>query len=55
LVQAGRQAARGPGYETVYATTVQAAGILDRLGWEFIKTVLDQSYPMIDDKKASND
>ena len=28
------------GYATVYATTVAAAGILERLGWEFIKTVV---------------
>lgn len=27
------------GYETVYATTVSAVGILERLGWEFVKTV----------------
>jgi hypothetical protein len=25
------------GYQTVYATTVHAAGILERLGWEFVK------------------
>ena len=28
------------GYETVYATTVNATGILERLSWEFIKTVI---------------
>ena len=31
LVRAGMQLARGQGYETVYATTVVAAGILERL------------------------
>ena len=30
------------GYETVFATTVVAAGILERLGWEFVKTVIHQ-------------
>jgi len=40
LVQAGMKLAHEQGYDTVYATTVAAAGILERLGWEFIKTVL---------------
>ena len=39
LVRSGMELARDQGYETVYATTVVAAGILERLGWEFIKTV----------------
>lgn len=39
LVRAGMKLARDLGIETVYATTVSAAGILERLGWEFIKTV----------------
>jgi len=39
LVQSGMKLALDQGYETVYATTVAAAGILERLGWEFIKTV----------------
>jgi predicted N-acetyltransferase YhbS len=39
LVRSGMELAREQGYETVYATTVVAAGILERLGWEFIKTV----------------
>ena len=43
LVQAGMQVARDQGYEKVYATTVVAAGILERLGWEFIQTVLHQN------------
>jgi hypothetical protein len=34
------------GYETVHATTVVAAGILERLGWEFIKTVVYQDGPV---------
>ena len=40
LIRAGMQLARAQGYETVYATTASAAGILERLGWEFIKTVV---------------
>lgn len=39
LVQAGMKLAREQGYATVTATTVKAAGILERLGWEFIETV----------------
>ena len=39
LVRAGMQVAREQGYNTVFATTVAAAGILKRLGWEFIKIV----------------
>lgn len=39
LVQAGMEVARQQGYETVSATTVAAAGILERLGWKFIETV----------------
>jgi len=42
LVRAGMQLALNQGYETVYATTVVAAGILERLGWEFIKTVVHE-------------
>ena len=42
LVRAGMKAAREQGYETVFATTVAAAGILERLGWEFIKSVVHQ-------------
>ena len=42
LVRAGMQLAIDQGYETVFATTVVAAGILERLGWSFIKTVIDQ-------------
>lgn len=42
LVRAGMKVALDQGYETVFATTVAAAGILERLGWEFIKTVIHQ-------------
>jgi RimJ/RimL family protein N-acetyltransferase len=42
LVQAGMKLALDQGYETVYATTVAATGILERLGWEFVKTVIHQ-------------
>jgi GNAT superfamily N-acetyltransferase len=46
LVRAGMQLARDQGYETVFATTVTAAGILERLGWEFIETVVHQDGPL---------
>jgi RimJ/RimL family protein N-acetyltransferase len=39
LIRAGMELAREQGYEIVTATTVVAAGILQRLGWEFVKTV----------------
>ena len=39
LVRAGMKLALEQGYETVFATTVLAAGILERLGWECVKTV----------------
>lgn len=42
LVRAGMDVAREQGYETVFATTVVAAGILEGLGWEFVKTVIHQ-------------
>ena len=45
LVRAGMQVARVQGYDTVFATTVAAAGILERLGWEFLQTVLHQDGP----------
>jgi RimJ/RimL family protein N-acetyltransferase len=46
LIRAGMKLALDQGYETVYATTVAAAGILERLGWEFIKTVIHQDGPL---------
>ena len=42
LVRAGMKLALDQGYETVFATTVAASGILERLGWKFIKTVLHE-------------
>jgi GNAT superfamily N-acetyltransferase len=42
LVRAGMKLALDQGYETVFANTVVAAGILERLGWEFVKTVIHQ-------------
>jgi len=42
LVRAGMKLALDQGYETVFATTVAAAGILEHLGWEFFKTVIHQ-------------
>ena len=42
LVRAGMKVAREQGYATVSATTVAAAGILERLGWDFVKTVIHQ-------------
>ena len=48
LVRAGMQLAHKQGYETVFATTVVAAGILERLGWGFLKTVVheDEELPL---------
>jgi RimJ/RimL family protein N-acetyltransferase len=40
LVRAGMKLALDQGYETVFATTVVATGILERLGWQFIRTVI---------------
>ena len=42
LVRAGMKVAGDLGFERVYATTTGAAGILERLGWEFVKTVVYQ-------------
>ena len=39
LVRAGMKLAQSQGYSAVSATTVKAAGILENLGWKFIKTV----------------
>ena len=39
LVEAGMNVAREQGYERVYATTVTAGGILERLGWKQIQVV----------------
>ena len=40
LVRAGMKLALNQGYETVYETTVNATGFLERLGWKFIKTII---------------
>lgn len=40
LIRAGMKLASDQGYVTIYATTVSAVGILERLGWEFVKTVI---------------
>jgi GNAT superfamily N-acetyltransferase len=45
LIRAGMQLAREQGYETVFATTVAAAGILEHLGWEFLQTIVYQDGP----------
>jgi len=45
LIRAGMQVAREQGYEAVFATTIAAAGILERLGWEFLQTVMYQDGP----------
>ena len=42
MVRAGMNLALDQGYEAVFAATVMAARILERLGWEFIKTVTHQ-------------
>ena len=46
LIRAGMKLAQDQGYATVYATTVAAAGILERLGWEFIQTVIHEDGPL---------
>lgn len=38
LVRAGMDLARRQGYAQVYATTAVAGGILERLGWQQVKT-----------------
>lgn len=42
LVRAGMKLAADQGYDTIYATTETAAGILERLGWEFLQMVSNQ-------------
>lgn len=41
LVEAGMKVAHEQGYERVYATTINARGILERLGWELVCTVIE--------------
>ncbi|MBX3056235.1 MAG: GNAT family N-acetyltransferase [Anaerolineae bacterium] len=45
LVLAGMKVARDLEYETVFATTVTAVGILESLGWEYIKTATYEDGP----------
>jgi RimJ/RimL family protein N-acetyltransferase len=40
LVRAGMKVAQEQGYERVYATTIAARGILERLGWKLVQEVL---------------
>ena len=42
LIRAGMKLAIDQGYETVYATTVAAKGILENLGWEYTQMVVQQ-------------
>src|SRR5205823_6396754 len=42
LVGAGMAVARGLGYTTVFATTEVAAGLLERLGWERVGSLLHE-------------
>ena len=42
LVRAGMKLALALGYRIVFATTIAAAGILERSGWEYLKTVIHQ-------------
>lgn len=46
LVRAGMKVGRDLGYKRVFATTLLASGILERSGWEFIKTVTHQDGPL---------
>ncbi len=39
LVRAGMNVAREQSYERVYATTVTARGILERLGWKLVQAI----------------
>lgn len=47
LVRAGMKLAREQGYAAVSATTVSAACILERLGWELIKPVIHEDGEVI--------
>lgn len=40
LVKVGMEVAQEQGYEMVYATTIAARGILERLGWKLVQVVL---------------
>lgn len=45
LIRAGMYIARVQGYDSVFAKTVAAAGILERLGWEVLQPVVYQDGP----------
>jgi len=47
LVRAGMKVAREQGYKRVYATTVTARGILERLGWKLIRMVLHNDEQLV--------
>ncbi|OGO33440.1 MAG: hypothetical protein A2Z16_01015 [Chloroflexi bacterium RBG_16_54_18] len=42
LIRAGMYTARNQGFEIIYATTAEASGILERLGWSQIKAFIHQ-------------
>ena len=46
LVEAGMRLALDQGFKTVFATTVDAARIFERLGWLFTKTVVHSDGPL---------
>lgn len=48
LVEAGMSLAYQLQFEAVYATTIQARGILEKLGWRYIKTLThsDEEFPL---------
>jgi len=43
LVKAGMNLAREQGYGKVYATTVTAKGILERLGWQWVQAITHEN------------
>ena len=43
LVKAGMNLAREQGYGKVYATTVTARGILERLGWQWVQAITHEN------------
>jgi RimJ/RimL family protein N-acetyltransferase len=46
LVKAGMKVAQEQGYKQVYATTVAARGILERLGWQLLQVVWHDDEPL---------
>jgi len=47
LVKAGMDAARALGYDAVYTGTGTAAGILERLGWEPMETLVYHGHAVV--------